>query len=132
MKRRINLLIVIAVFLSIFPLGTIAHAYKTARDPGSSNPFYKGCTELSTPGISGVEMVTCITSNIFDIFLGVTLTAATLAVVMAGIMYMTSAGDANRATTAKKYLTYIFIAIAVIAGSKLLVSFAGYLATLFT
>jgi len=128
MKKIQKLLLPIAFCLLIFPFGNVVHALTGVEDPGQSNPFYKGCTPQTNPSV--VYQFTCLTNNILDIVLSITFVAATIAIMLAGIMYMTSAGDATRAGVAKKYLTYSLIGVAVIGGAKLLISLAIYIASL--
>jgi len=126
MKKLQKILLSLALLLIIMPFGNIAlGAMNGVADPGQSNPFYLGCTPDKVPGIA--EGIGCLINNVINILLGITFVAATIAVVLAGVMYMTSAGDANRAGTAKKYLTYTLIAVAVIAGAKMLISLAEFL-----
>ncbi|MEI6266745.1 MAG: hypothetical protein WCP14_02545 [bacterium] len=66
-------------------------------------------------------------TSIYDIVWGVTFTIAVLVLIYGGIMYMLSAGDPTRSTTAKKILTSGLIGIAIVAGSYLLVSLIGFI-----
>jgi len=87
-----------------------------------------GASTISPVNVSfGSQTLNEFLISIKDIALGITFTLAVLVLIYGGIMYMLSAGDATKATTAKKIVTSGLIGVAIIAAAYLLISLIMYL-----
>ena len=60
--------------------------------------------------------------NVLRFLLSVSGSVAVIAIILAGVMYMTSGGNASRVTTAKQYLLWSIIGLCIILLSLVIVS----------
>lgn len=69
-----------------------------------------GDTQAMTQAVGG-ELQGWLQDSIFPLMIGMVIFATVLAVFYGGFLYFTAYGDENRATTAKKSITYGFIGL---------------------
>lgn len=69
-----------------------------------------GDTEMMTKAVGG-SIQNWLQDSIFPLMIGVVIFVTVLAVFYGGFLYFTAYGDENRATTAKKSITYGFVGL---------------------
>lgn len=78
---------------------------------GAQGPFGGSITFVSN--ISGIAGATGVLKNIAQWFLTIVIAVSVIFFVYAGFLYITSGGDENKVKTAKNYLLYGIIGIAI-------------------
>lgn len=125
MRTIKKLLATSLIFLSILSLGILVSKNTFAADnvcsqltPGT--PVYRanGCGGSSTTDISDVII------NIINVVVGALGLVAVIFIVVGGVNYMTSAGDAGKIEKAKKTILYAVIGLVVAVLAFAIVNFA--------
>jgi hypothetical protein len=81
-------------------------------------------------GASGIDNLECVANAVKNTLVTAATGLAVLAFAIAGIMYMTSAGDSTKAQRAKRYVIYSLSAIGIIIGFRFLISIVVWAADL--
>jgi hypothetical protein len=84
-------------------------------------PLFAYGIEITNP-LVGVNDIPALLNKIADIVAGVVGTVAVIMFLIAGILFLTSAGDPGRLQTAKTCFWYAIIGVAVALGAKALIA----------
>jgi len=114
---------IIAVILaSFFLIPGLSFATSSPPSPCGDGLFEEGI-DCTNPQLADLEIYA---NNVLNILIAVAGPLALLAIIYSGILFMTSAGDEKKVTQAKAVMKYTLIGVAVIAGSKGLISLVTF------
>ncbi len=85
------------------------------------NEVYASVTFTFNPPTKQTDLSTII-ANLINFILGVAGSLALIALVIGGVMYMTSVGDEQKATQAKKYIFWAIAGLVVILLSYIIIT----------
>lgn len=118
-KFKIYILAVTLAILGIFSFSTLP---TSALDQKAKSGFEKGITESGGSGANKNALNKPI-QEVINILLYVAGVAAVIVIVIGGIRYITSDGDANQANQSKKVIIYAVVGLVVVVFSYAIVNF---------
>lgn len=127
MIRQLRLLLAGLCFVTVFAgAGASASAFDLFGDPCAKNPNASVCQDKNAPqstsnnSIYGPDGAVGKIVRILSIVIGV---AAVIVLIVAGIQYMTSGGDANGVNNAKNAIIYALIGLLVAVLAQVFIYF---------
>jgi cytochrome bd-type quinol oxidase subunit 2 len=123
MKQLITnlIVIVVAVMAPVLMPAAVYADCPTASDNSSKDQVIKGIGETgSNCSTNGVTDLISSIVNILSIVVGA---VAIIMVIISGFRYITSSGDANKASSARSTLVYALVGVAIAALAQFLVHF---------